>query len=60
MIFQRNDVNEWNENKRYFGAYIPLESTINLKLSMGEMTNRTYNASTGAVDAFIQLEPTQM
>lgn len=60
MIFQRNDVNEWNENKRYFGAYIPLESTINLKLSMGEMTNRTYNAGTGAVDAFMQLEPTQM
>lgn len=60
MIFQRNDIGEWNENKRYFGAYIPLESSINLKLSMGEMTNRTYNAGVGTVDAFMQLEPTQM
>ncbi|UVX68518.1 MAG: hypothetical protein [Bacteriophage sp.] len=27
---------------------------------MGEMTNRTYNAGVGTVDAFMQLEPTQM
>ncbi len=60
MIFQRNDVNEWLEGKRYFGAYIPLESTINLKLSMGEMTNRTYNAGLNTVDAYMQVEPVQL
>lgn len=60
MIFQRNDAEEWSNAKKYIGAYIPVESTINLKLSMGQMTNRTYNAATNTVNAYMQLEPVQM
>lgn len=60
MIFTKNDISEWNEAKKYFGAYIPFESTINMKLSMGEMTHRTFNSSLNTVDAFMQIEPTQM
>lgn len=63
MIFQRNAStgdDAWAERKRYFGAYIPLESTINLKLSMGEMTNRTYSSAMNTVDAYMQIEPVQM
>lgn len=60
MIFTRNDVSEWKTAKRYFGAYIPFESTINMKLSMGEMAGRTYNASLNTIDAFLQIEPVQM
>lgn len=63
MIFQRNTStgdDSWSERKRYFGAYIPLESTINLKLSMGEMTNRTYSSAMNTVDAYMQIEPVQM
>jgi hypothetical protein len=63
MIFQRNEASgsdSWSERKRYFGAYIPLESTINLKLSMGQMTNRTYNGASNNVDAYLQIEPVQL
>jgi hypothetical protein len=60
MIFTKNVISEWNEAKKYFGAYIPFESTINMKLSMGEMTHRTFNSSLNTVDAFMQIEPTQM
>jgi hypothetical protein len=57
MIFTRNDVSESQYAKRYFGAYIPFESTINMKLSMGEMAGRTYNAALNTIDAFLQIEP---
>lgn len=63
MIFQRNEAtggNAWSDKKRYFGAYIPLESTINLKLSMGEMTNRTYSSALNTVDSYMQIEPVQL
>jgi hypothetical protein len=63
MIFQRNEASgsdSWSERKRYFGAYIPLESTINLKLSMGQMTNRTYNGASNNVNAYLQIEPVQL
>lgn len=60
MIFQRNELNDWRERKRYFGAYIPCESSINLKLSYGEMAYRTYNAAMNTIDQYLQIEPVQM
>lgn len=63
MFFQRNVAggeDGWNECKRYFGAYIPFESTINLKLSMGKEAHKQYDASKGNIQAYAQLEPIQM
>lgn len=60
MIFQKNDANAQNDGKRYFGAYIPLESSINLKLTSGSMTHRTYNQALNSIDAYMQLDPIQM
>lgn len=44
--------------RRYFGAYIPFETSINTTLFNGDMIHRTYTTE-NYVDSHLLLEPTQ-
>lgn len=58
FTFQANDEEDAKYRRRYMGAYIPFESSINMNLFNGSMTHRTYT-SDNYIDSHMQLEPTQ-
>lgn len=58
FTFQANDEEDAQYRRRYEGAYIPFESSINMNLFNGSMTHRTYT-SDNYIDSHMQLEPTQ-
>lgn len=57
--FQDNDENSYINQRKYIGAYIPFETSINLNLLNGDMAHMTYNAATNYIDSHLQMEPTQ-
>lgn len=59
MTFQGNDENTRINQKKFVGAYIPFETSINLNLLNGDMAHMTYNAATNYIDSHLQMEPTQ-
>lgn len=44
--------------RRFFGNYIPFESSINMNLFNGDMAHRTYT-SDGYLDTHLLMDPTQ-
>lgn len=58
FIFQSNTIDDRERNKRYFGSYIPFETSINMNLFSGDMPHRTYT-SDNFIDGFMQMEPQQ-
>lgn len=58
FTFQANDEEDAQYRRRYMGAYIPFESSINMNLFNGSMAHRTYT-SDNYIDSHMQLEPTQ-
>lgn len=46
--------------KCYFGAYIPLESSVNLNLREDKSFSRTFTAGNGYANPFVQTEPAQL
>lgn len=58
FTFQGNDEQTWRTVKRYIGAYIPFESSINMNLFNGDMAHRTYT-SDNYLDSHMQLDITQ-
>lgn len=58
MVFQGNAVSDRAANKMFIGAYIPLESSVNLNLLHGDMAHQSTSA--GNLPGFYQIEPVQM
>lgn len=58
FTFQSNDEATGTYQKRFMGAYIPFESSINMNLFNGQMAHRTYT-SDNYVDSHLQLDITQ-
>lgn len=58
FTFQANDEKKDTYQKRFMGAYIPFESSINMNLFNGQMVHRTYT-SDNYVDSHLQLDITQ-
>lgn len=59
MIFQGNGINDYFQAKKYVGAYIPFESSINLNLLSGDMTHRTWRKGDDFLDTHMLLDITQ-
>lgn len=59
FTFQHNEEEQYLDLRRYFGAYIPFESSINMNLFNGDMAHRTYTAD-NYLDSHLQLDPTQI
>lgn len=59
MIFQGNDINDYKFNKRYIGAYIPFETSINLNLLMGDMPHMTWRSGDNYLDSHMLVDITQ-
>lgn len=58
FTFQANDEKTNTLRKRFMGAYIPFESSINANLFNGDMAHRTYT-SDNYIDSHLQLDVTQ-
>lgn len=58
FTFQANDEKRDTYQKRFIGAYIPFESSINMNLFNGQMIHRTHTSDNYA-DAHLQLDITQ-
>lgn len=59
MTYQANDTEMWKEYSRFFGAYIPFESSINMNLFSGDMAHRTYRSGDNYIDSHMQIDITQ-
>ena len=65
MLFTRNDADDRNGFKRYVGAYIPLESSINLYYRNDEhysqdIVESSGDAQTGEANIYFLTDPGQM
>lgn len=58
FTFQANSEKENVYRRRFVGAYIPFESSVNMNLFNGDMAHRTYT-SDNYLDTHMQLDPTQ-
>lgn len=59
MTYQADDSETWNASCRFFGAYIPFESSINMNLFSGDMAHRTYRSGDNYIDSHMQIDITQ-
>lgn len=59
MTFQANDENYWQHTRKYIGAYIPLESSINMNLFNGDMAHRSYRSGDNYLDSHLEMDITQ-
>lgn len=58
FTFQANDDGDDQGQRRFWGAYIPFESSINMNLFNGDMAHRTHTAD-DYLDSHLQIDPTQ-
>lgn len=58
FTFQKPDEDDYKWWKRYVGAYIPCESSINMSLFNGDMPHMTYT-SENYIDSHMQMDVTQ-
>lgn len=58
LTFQFPDENSFSRVRKYIGAYIPFESSINMNLFNGDMPHMTYT-SDNYIDSHMQMEITQ-
>lgn len=59
MTFQGNEEDYWKNDKRFIGAYIPFESSINMNLFNGDMVHRTYRPGDNFIDTHLEVNITQ-
>lgn len=59
FTYQANDNDVDKGQRRFFGAYIPFESSINMNLFNGDMAHRTHTAD-DYLDSHLQIDPVQI
>lgn len=59
FTFQANDDGDDQAQRRFWGAYIPFESSINMNLFNGDMAHRTHTAD-DYLDSHLQIDPVQI
>lgn len=59
-VMQKKDPTEHDNYKVFVGAYVPLESSVNLALQYGDSVHRTWRKSDNYLGVYQQLNPIQL